>query len=128
MDLYVDFVFNKAVESQFKTFQRGFMKMCWGRLLQIFRPEELTAMVVGNEHDRIPIQGMKAIKIRMQPITDDRCLPVVHTYFNLLDLLCYYKAKERLQAIQQTQGFYSCLIVNIKGIILLIRSIMMLHK
>uniref|UniRef100_A0A1A9WLI1 HECT domain-containing protein n=1 Tax=Glossina brevipalpis TaxID=37001 RepID=A0A1A9WLI1_9MUSC len=157
VDLYVDFIFNKAVESQFKAFQRGFMKVCWGRVLQIFRPEELMAMVVGNEEydwqalelnceykngysatddtinlfwevfhelpskdkkkflhfltgsDRIPIQGMKAIKIRMQPTTDDKCLPVAHTCFNLLDLP-RYKTKERLkykllQAIQQTQGF-----------------------
>ncbi|KAL9905493.1 probable E3 ubiquitin-protein ligase HERC4 isoform X2 [Glossina fuscipes] len=157
VDLYVDFIFNKAVESQFKAFQKGFMKVCWGRVLQIFRPEELMAMVVGNEEydwqalesnceyrngyratddtinwfwevfhelsskdkrkflhfltgsDRIPIQGMKAIKILIQPTPDDKFLPVAHTCFNLLDLP-RYKTKERLkykllQAIQQTQGF-----------------------
>ncbi|XP_068631040.1 probable E3 ubiquitin-protein ligase HERC4 isoform X2 [Battus philenor] len=59
--------------------------------------------------DRVPIQGMKDIKIRIQPVADDRYFPVAHTCFNLLDLP-RYKTKERLkyyllQAIQQTQGF-----------------------
>lgn len=59
--------------------------------------------------DRIPIQGMKAIKLIIQPTTDDKFLPVAHTCFNLLDLP-RYKTKEKLkykllQAIQQTQGF-----------------------
>ncbi|KAG7211831.1 hypothetical protein KM043_011056 [Ampulex compressa] len=59
--------------------------------------------------DRIPIQGMKAIKITIQPMTDERFLPVAHTCFNLLDLP-RYQTRERLrykllQAIQQTQGF-----------------------
>ncbi|PSN46654.1 hypothetical protein C0J52_07077 [Blattella germanica] len=58
---------------------------------------------------RIPIQGMKAIKIFIQPTTDDKYLPVAHTCFNLLDLP-RYSTKEKLrykllQAIQQTQGF-----------------------
>ncbi|XP_067645705.1 probable E3 ubiquitin-protein ligase HERC4 [Eurosta solidaginis] len=157
VDLYVDFIFNKAVETQFTAFRKGFMKVCWGRVLQIFKPEELMAVVVGNEEydwkalelhceykngyhtgdqtirwfweifhdlpesekkkfllyltgsDRIPIQGMKAIKICIQPTTDERFLPVAHTCFNLLDLP-RYNTKERLkykllQAIQQTQGF-----------------------
>ncbi|XP_014250141.1 probable E3 ubiquitin-protein ligase HERC4 isoform X2 [Cimex lectularius] len=59
--------------------------------------------------DRIPILGMKAIKIKIQPTSDDKFLPVAHTCFNLLDLP-RYKTKEKLkykllQAIQQTQGF-----------------------
>ncbi|XP_065359238.1 probable E3 ubiquitin-protein ligase HERC4 isoform X2 [Calliphora vicina] len=157
VDLYVDFIFNKAVNDQYKAFQNGFMKVCSGRVLKIFRPEELMAMVVGNEEydwkalelnceykngytstdetikwfwevfhslpltekkkfllyltgsDRIPIQGMKAIRICIQPTNDDKFLPVAHTCFNLLDLP-RYNTKERLkykllQAIQQTQGF-----------------------
>ncbi|XP_073978964.1 HECT and RLD domain containing E3 ubiquitin ligase 4 isoform X2 [Rhodnius prolixus] len=59
--------------------------------------------------DRIPIQGMKAIKIIIQPTLDEKYLPVAHTCFNLLDLP-KYSTKSRLkykllQAIQQTQGF-----------------------
>ncbi|CAB3239386.1 unnamed protein product [Arctia plantaginis] len=59
--------------------------------------------------DRVPIRGMRDIKIRIQAVADDRYFPVAHTCFNLLDLP-RYKTKERLkyhllQAIQQTQGF-----------------------
>ncbi|GBP76336.1 Probable E3 ubiquitin-protein ligase HERC4 [Eumeta japonica] len=59
--------------------------------------------------DRVPILGMKDIKIRFQPVADDKYYPVAHTCFNLLDLP-RYKTKERLkyyllQSIQQTQGF-----------------------
>lgn len=59
--------------------------------------------------DRVPIQGMKEIKIFIQPSADERFFPVAHTCFNLLDLP-RYGTKERLRyhlllAIQQTQGF-----------------------
>ncbi|XP_071455632.1 probable E3 ubiquitin-protein ligase HERC4 [Hetaerina americana] len=59
--------------------------------------------------DRIPILGMKAIKLVIQPTEDDKYLPVAHTCFNLLDLP-QYATKEKLrykllQAIQQYQGF-----------------------
>ncbi|KAH8255246.1 hypothetical protein KR038_007527 [Drosophila bunnanda] len=157
VDLYVDFVFNKSVELHYNAFHKGFLKVCSGRVINIFQPEELMAVVVGNEEydwqalqdncqykegytsgddtikwfweiihdlseaekksfllyltgsDRIPIQGMKALKLTIQPTSDERFLPVAHTCFNLLDLP-RYKTKERLkfkllQAIQQTQGF-----------------------
>lgn len=59
--------------------------------------------------DRVPIMGMKAIKIYIQPTIDDNFLPVAHTCFNLLDLPRYQskgKLKYKLtQAIHQTQGF-----------------------
>ncbi|XP_018331399.1 probable E3 ubiquitin-protein ligase HERC4 [Agrilus planipennis] len=157
VNLYVDYIFNKSVESQYQAFSNGFLKVCGGRVLQLFHSHELQAVVVGNENydwhaleeaaeykngytssdptirmfweviheipvedkkkfllfltgsDRIPIQGMKAIKIYIQPTTDDKYLPVAHTCFNLLDLP-RYKTKERLkykllQAIKQTEGF-----------------------
>lgn len=157
VELYVDFLLNKSVESQFKAFNQGFQKVCGGRIIKLFRSYELMSVVIGNEEydwdafegnaeykngftvsdqqirwfwevfhelpledkkkfllfltgsDRVPIQGMKDIKIRFQPIADDRYFPVAHTCFNLLDLP-RYKTKEKLkyyllQAIQQTQGF-----------------------
>ncbi|KAH8302427.1 hypothetical protein KR044_006384, partial [Drosophila immigrans] len=157
VDLYVDFIFNKSVEVHYRAFHKGFMKVCSGDVMKLFQPEELMAVVTGNEQydwqaledncdykdtytsadetvqwfwevfhdltetekkkfllfltgsDRIPIQGMKAIKIAIQPTKNETFLPVAHTCFNLLDLP-RYKTKERLkykllQAIQQTQGF-----------------------
>ncbi|XP_065086376.1 probable E3 ubiquitin-protein ligase HERC4 isoform X2 [Ochlerotatus camptorhynchus] len=155
--LYIDYVLNKSVDKSFKQFRFGFMKVCGGRVLKLFKAHELMAVVIGNEEydwhileenaeykngyssgdrsirwfwevfheltleekkkfllfltgcDRIPIQGMKAIKINIQPTPDDKFLPVAHTCFNLLDLP-QYQTKEKLkykllQAIQQTQGF-----------------------
>ncbi|XP_017778444.1 PREDICTED: probable E3 ubiquitin-protein ligase HERC4 isoform X2 [Nicrophorus vespilloides] len=157
VELYVDYLLNKSVKDHYTAFSKGFMKVCGGRVLELFHSHELMAVVVGNENydwhaledaadykngykssdevirwfwevlhdmsledkkkfllfltgsDRIPIQGMKAIKIIFQPTNDDKCLPVAHTCFNLLDLP-RYRTKERLkykllQAIQQTQGF-----------------------
>ncbi|KAL3278333.1 hypothetical protein HHI36_013664 [Cryptolaemus montrouzieri] len=157
VNLYVDYIFHESVKVQYNSFHDGFMKVCGGRVLQLFHSHELMAVVVGNENydwhaleevaeykngftsssktirwfwevihemsladkkkfllfltgsDRIPIQGMKAIKIIIQKTNDDKYLPVAHTCFNLLDLP-QYKTKERLryklmQAIQQTQGF-----------------------
>ncbi|XP_015840693.1 probable E3 ubiquitin-protein ligase HERC4 isoform X2 [Tribolium castaneum] len=157
VNLYVDYIFNTSIKKQYDAFHHGFMKVCGGRVLQLFHSHELQAVVVGNENydwhaleevaeykngytssdktirwfwevihempledkkkfllfltgsDRIPLQGMKAIKIIIQPTTDDKYLPVAHTCFNLLDLP-RYSTKEKLkyklmQAIQQTQGF-----------------------
>ncbi|XP_052894618.1 probable E3 ubiquitin-protein ligase HERC4 [Anopheles moucheti] len=157
VQLYIDYVFNKSVEKSFRQFHAGFMRVCGGRVLKLFKAYELMAVVVGNEEydwvaleenakykngykrsdqtirwfwevfhelpleekkkfllfltgcDRIPIMGMKAIKIYIQPTPDDKFLPVAHTCFNLLDLP-QYQTKEKLkykllQAIQQTQGF-----------------------
>ncbi|KAF7384056.1 hypothetical protein HZH68_014813 [Vespula germanica] len=157
VDLYVDYILNKSVESHYQAFHTGFHKVCGGRVLELFHSHELMAVVVGNENydweelqrnatykegysandptinlfwqvfhelpleekkkfllfltgsDRIPIQGMKAIKIIIQPMSDERMLPVAHTCFNVLDLP-RYQTRERLrykllQAIQQTQGF-----------------------
>ncbi|KAJ8935929.1 hypothetical protein NQ318_008705 [Aromia moschata] len=157
VNLYVNYIFNESVKHQYEAFHTGFMKVCGGRVLQLFHSHELMAVVIGNENydwhaleeaaeykngykssdetirwfwevihemsltdkkkfllfltgsDRIPIQGMKAIKIIIQPTNDEKFLPVAHTCFNLLDLP-RYRTKERLryklmQAIQQTEGF-----------------------
>lgn len=157
VDLYMDYILNRSVSSHYHAFYTGFMKVCGGRVLQLFHAHELMAVVIGNENydwhaleeaadyrngyrssdpvirwfwevlhemsiaekkkfllyltgsDRIPIQGMKAIKITIQPTNDEKYLPVAHTCFNLLDLP-RYRTKERLkykllQAIQHTEGF-----------------------
>ncbi|XP_053384737.1 probable E3 ubiquitin-protein ligase HERC4 isoform X2 [Mercenaria mercenaria] len=158
VDLYVNYIFNKSVESHFSSFYTGFHKVCGGRVLELFHPEELRSMVIGNENydfheleknteykgdyhryhqtikhfwdvfhdltledkkkfllyltgsDKIPIVGMKHVKLVIQPMNvAEKYLPVAHTCFNLLDLP-KYTTKETmktklLQAIQQTEGF-----------------------
>ncbi|XP_063636750.1 probable E3 ubiquitin-protein ligase HERC4 isoform X23 [Pan troglodytes] len=158
VDAYVDYIFNKSVASLFDAFHAGFHKVCGGKVLLLFQPNELQAMVIGNtnydwkeleknteykgeywaEHptikifwevfhelplekkkqfllfltgsDRIPILGMKSLKLVIQSTGGgEEYLPVSHTCFNLLDLP-KYKEKETLrskliQAIDHNEGF-----------------------
>ncbi|KAF7247412.1 putative E3 ubiquitin-protein ligase HERC4 [Varanus komodoensis] len=45
---YVDYIFNKSVASLYDAFHEGFHKVCGGKVLQLFQPNELQAMVIGN--------------------------------------------------------------------------------
>lgn len=60
--------------------------------------------------DRIPILGMKSLKLVIQPTGGgEHYLPVAHTCFNLLDLPKYTSAEtlreKLLHAIDHNQGF-----------------------
>lgn len=60
--------------------------------------------------DRIPILGMKSLKLVIQPTSGgEHYLPVAHTCFNLLDLPKYTSMEtlrgKLLQAIDHNQGF-----------------------
>lgn len=50
MDRYVDFVLNTSVEKQYKQFSKGFLHVCGGRVFNLFHPQELMDMVIGDEH------------------------------------------------------------------------------
>uniref|UniRef100_A0A667Y1W2 HECT and RLD domain containing E3 ubiquitin protein ligase 4 n=1 Tax=Myripristis murdjan TaxID=586833 RepID=A0A667Y1W2_9TELE len=156
---YVDYIFNRSVAPLFESFYAGFHKVCGGKVLELFQPNELQAMVIGNtnydwkelekvnteykgeywaEHptikffwevfhelplekkkefllfltgsDRIPILGMKSLKLVIQPTGGgEHYLPVAHTCFNLLDLPKYTSIEtlreKLLQAIDHNQGF-----------------------
>ncbi|XP_024416980.2 probable E3 ubiquitin-protein ligase HERC4 isoform X2 [Desmodus rotundus] len=158
VDAYVDYIFNKSVASLFDAFHTGFHKVCGGKVLQLFQPNELQAMVIGNtnydwkeleknteykgeywaEHptikifwevfhelplekkkqfllfltgsDRIPILGMKSLKLVIQSTGGgEEYLPVSHTCFNLLDLPKYTEKEtlrsKLIQAIDHNEGF-----------------------
>lgn len=45
---YVDYVFNTSVAPLFECFYSGFHKVCGGKVLELFQPNELQAMVIGN--------------------------------------------------------------------------------
>lgn len=73
-----------------------------------FKKNMFAVFLTGS--DRIPILGMKAVKMIIQPTHGGNSyLPVAHTCFNLLDLPKYqdYRTmKEKLcMAIEQTEGF-----------------------
>ncbi|CAL7935973.1 unnamed protein product [Xylocopa violacea] len=97
------------------TYKEGYTKndptiaLFWQVFRELTLEEKKKFLLFLTGSDRIPIQGMKAIRITIQPMNDERLLPVAHTCFNLLDLP-RYQTRERLrykllQAIQQTQGF-----------------------
>uniref|UniRef100_A0A8C1ZA77 Si:ch73-190m4.1 n=1 Tax=Cyprinus carpio TaxID=7962 RepID=A0A8C1ZA77_CYPCA len=46
---YVDYILNKSVEEAFEEFKRGFFKACDRCMVEIFEPEELRGVLVGNE-------------------------------------------------------------------------------
>jgi len=48
--LYTEYVLFKSCETQFDAFKKGFLKVVSGRVLQLFHPQELMALVVGNEN------------------------------------------------------------------------------
>lgn len=49
VDLYIDFVLNKSVETSFNGFYAGFMRVCNTRVLELFKAHELMEVVIGNE-------------------------------------------------------------------------------
>ncbi|XP_074531640.1 putative E3 ubiquitin-protein ligase HERC4 [Halichoeres trimaculatus] len=158
VNAYVNYVFNTSVGPLFECFYAGFHKVCGGKVLELFQPNELQSMVIGNTNydwvelqksteykgeywadhptiklfwevfhelplerkkqfllfltgsDRIPILGMKSLKLVVQPTGGgEHYLPVAHTCFNLLDLPKYTSAEtlreKLLQAIDHNQGF-----------------------
>ena len=48
--LYIEYVLFKSCEAQFDAFKKGFLKVVSARVLQLFHPQELMALVVGNEN------------------------------------------------------------------------------
>ncbi|ODN02865.1 putative E3 ubiquitin-protein ligase HERC4 [Orchesella cincta] len=85
------------------------IKIFWDVFHSLSLAEKKQFLLFLTGSDRIPILGMKTLKMCIQPTADERYLPVAHTCFNLLDLP-RYQTRERLkykllQAIQQNQGF-----------------------
>ena len=48
MDAYVNYVFQISVHEWYTAFSSGFLKVCGGKVLELFQPSELRAMMVGN--------------------------------------------------------------------------------
>ncbi|XP_025146202.1 probable E3 ubiquitin-protein ligase HERC3 isoform X2 [Bubalus kerabau] len=48
VDAYVNYVFQISVHEWYTAFSSGFLKVCGGKVLELFQPSELRAMMVGN--------------------------------------------------------------------------------
>ncbi|XP_061538202.1 probable E3 ubiquitin-protein ligase HERC6 isoform X1 [Phycodurus eques] len=47
---FVNYAFNKSVEGVFEAFKKGFFKVCEPDVVAFFQPDELQAVMVGNEN------------------------------------------------------------------------------
>ncbi|MBN3297180.1 HERC3 ligase, partial [Amia calva] len=50
VEVYLGYVFNDSVQELYSAFASGFLKVCGGKVLSLFQPSELMAMVVGNSN------------------------------------------------------------------------------
>ncbi|KAG8593238.1 hypothetical protein GDO81_000769 [Engystomops pustulosus] len=50
VDSYVNYVFNQSIQEWYEAFSTGFLKVCGGKILELFQPSELRAMVVGSSN------------------------------------------------------------------------------
>ncbi len=50
VDTYLDYILNKSVQNQYGAFSSGFLHVCGGRVLDLFHPQELMDMVIGDEN------------------------------------------------------------------------------
>uniref|UniRef100_A0A6I8RUR2 HECT and RLD domain containing E3 ubiquitin protein ligase 3 n=1 Tax=Xenopus tropicalis TaxID=8364 RepID=A0A6I8RUR2_XENTR len=50
VDAYVNYVFNQSVQEWYEAFSTGFLKVCGGKILELFQPSELRSMVVGSNN------------------------------------------------------------------------------
>lgn len=50
VDAYVNYVFQLSVHEWYSAFSSGFLKVCGGKVLELFQPSELRAMMVGNSN------------------------------------------------------------------------------
>lgn len=85
------------------------IKMFWEVFHELTVDQKKQFLIFLTGTDRIPILGMKSLKVIIQSTADDSYLPVAHTCIAQLDLPVY-NTKEKLrykllQAIQQSEGF-----------------------
>ncbi|OXB72100.1 UNVERIFIED_CONTAM: hypothetical protein H355_012400 [Colinus virginianus] len=102
VEAYVNYIFNCSVHEWYTAFSTGFLKVCGGKVLELFQPTELRAMIVGNSNYNWE-------ELEESTAHGEQYLPVAHTCYNLLDLP-KYSSKEILsarlvQAIDHYEGF-----------------------
>ncbi|KAJ7397165.1 hypothetical protein BTVI_137957 [Pitangus sulphuratus] len=50
VEAYVNYIFNLSIHEWYTAFSTGFLKVCGGKVLELFQPTELRAMIVGNSN------------------------------------------------------------------------------
>nr|XP_043901885.1 probable E3 ubiquitin-protein ligase HERC4 isoform X1 [Solea senegalensis] len=84
-DAYVDYVFNTSVAPLFKCFYAGFHKVCGGKVLELFQPNELQAMVIGNtNYDWVELE--KSVEYKGEYWADHPTIKLFWEVFHYLPL------------------------------------------
>ncbi|XP_038255642.1 probable E3 ubiquitin-protein ligase HERC3 isoform X1 [Dermochelys coriacea] len=50
VEAYLNYIFNLSIHEWYIAFSTGFLKVCGGKVLELFQPSELRAMIVGNSN------------------------------------------------------------------------------
>uniref|UniRef100_A0A452II49 HECT-type E3 ubiquitin transferase n=1 Tax=Gopherus agassizii TaxID=38772 RepID=A0A452II49_9SAUR len=50
VEAYLNYIFSLSVHEWYIAFSTGFLKVCGGKVLELFQPSELRAMIVGNSN------------------------------------------------------------------------------
>ncbi|KAF2674656.1 hypothetical protein BT63DRAFT_16591 [Microthyrium microscopicum] len=96
VDLYVDYLLDKAVRRQFEPFARGFFNVCGGNALSLFRGEEIELLIRGSgELDFNILRGTAVYENWKDDDTDkditkgdevETRFPVVKWFWELMEL------------------------------------------
>lgn len=62
VDLYIRYLLDTAVARQFEPFKRGFLTVCGGNALSLFRPEEIELLVRGSD-EPLDIPCLRAVAV-----------------------------------------------------------------
>ncbi|KAI8064399.1 hypothetical protein BC940DRAFT_306156 [Gongronella butleri] len=92
VDLYVDFVLNKAVKKQFEAFQMGFNLVCHDCAIKIFRPEELEQLICGSSD--LDFEALEKSTVYDGGWTEDS--PIIRSFWEIVHGFSYEEKKKLL--------------------------------
>jgi E3 ubiquitin-protein ligase HECTD2 len=81
VELYVKYILNESVSRQFEPFKRGFLTVCGGNALYLFRPEEIELLVRGSD-EPLDIPSLRAVAVYEHwPVPKPDKEPVVNWFW-----------------------------------------------
>ncbi|XP_054447724.1 E3 ISG15--protein ligase HERC5 [Pteronotus mesoamericanus] len=104
---YVDYIFNISVKAVYDEFQRGFYKICDKEIIEIFHPEELKNVIIGNtDYDWETFEK----NARCGPGYDDSSHPTIVMFWKALHKLTLEEKKKFLVFLTGTDR------IQVKGL------------
>jgi len=69
IQLYLEWMLDSSISSQFQAFRKGFLKVCGGRALSMFIPQELELLICGNP--KLDFQALERVTQYMDGFTEE---------------------------------------------------------